>query len=177
MFQPSGHTSLLNRRVGVRGFTLTELLVVFGIIAILATMLMAGFMRMQQNARLTGMTDRVLSHLQLARSMAINHGAVYRVEIKSFVTAESQYGMWITADGSSAQLELTALPKNITVLGNLPGPTYVQEFNAGFNPDGTLSAIATTTNLYSIDIVDQSSSQGRTLQVFQGGMVRLKRGN
>ena len=172
MVQPSAHPSLVDRRAAARGFTLTELLVVFGIIGILATMLMAGFLRMQQNARLTGMTDRVLSHLQLARSMAINHGAVYRVEIKSFVTAESQYGMWIAPAGTTSQLELMPVQKSIDVSMTPAHPNHpVDRVSVTFNPDGS------SAGTIEINIVDQSTSQVRVVQVFQGGMVRLKRGN
>jgi len=152
---------------------MTELLVVFAIIAVLATMLMTGFIRMQQNSKLASATDRVISHLQTARAMAINHGKVYSYHLDYFKTLEQQYSMCVLpfADLSlpldqQKRYDTHSIDRSIQVK-NGAGLT---QFSIHFNPDG--SAVGSTTE---ISLFDTGSTHTRTVQIYQGGMIRLKR--
>jgi len=68
-----------------------EMVTVMAIVVILVASLVGGFAAMQKNQRLASSTQKVLSTLYLARSLAIGSNAIYHVRIEN----------WHTATGSS----------------------------------------------------------------------------
>lgn len=66
-----------------RGITLTEMLVVLAIIGILGTLTLGAYNRMQANARVAAATDRVMTLLQQARSLAISQNAIVHIRIQN----------------------------------------------------------------------------------------------
>lgn len=72
-----------HRRVG-RGFTLIELIVVISIMLLLLASLIGGYSTMQKAQRLRNSTEKVLSTLHLARSLAIANNAIYHVRVENY---------------------------------------------------------------------------------------------
>jgi prepilin-type N-terminal cleavage/methylation domain-containing protein len=70
------------------GVTLVEMVVVLAIIGILTAGLMGGYATMQRNQRIGVSTEKLLSTLYLARSLAIANNAIYHVRLENLITAD-----------------------------------------------------------------------------------------
>lgn len=66
------------------GFSLLEVMVVAVVVMIFSAMLLGGITYMMNNQRLSTSTDKVLSTLNLAKSLAITHNAIYQVRIQNY---------------------------------------------------------------------------------------------
>ncbi|MFH0939878.1 MAG: hypothetical protein V1899_11470 [Planctomycetota bacterium] len=80
-FIATHHSSLVTHRVG---FTLVEILVIIGIISILCAISISAYAKMQANQRLSQATDRVMSTLRHARSLAISNNAIYHIRLRNW---------------------------------------------------------------------------------------------
>jgi len=63
-----------------KGFTLVELLVLIGIFVLLAGIAVPGIYNYVRSNRLATTTERMAADMQLARSMSIANGRVYRLQ-------------------------------------------------------------------------------------------------
>ncbi|HYG76334.1 MAG TPA: type II secretion system protein [Planctomycetota bacterium] len=67
-----------------RGFSVPELIVVVAIMVILSASLISGYVNMQKNQRMKSATERFVTILHTARSLAITNNAVYHVYIDNW---------------------------------------------------------------------------------------------
>jgi type II secretory pathway pseudopilin PulG len=71
-----------------------ELIVVVTVMAILSASLVSGYTTLQKNQRLNSATDKVMSMLYKARSLAISNNAVYHVRIDNFHQKEQYVSIY-----------------------------------------------------------------------------------
>jgi type IV fimbrial biogenesis protein FimT len=129
----------------IRGFTLTELMVVIGVLAILLAIAAPSFTGVINSNRLATQANEVVASLQLARSEAIRRNArviVCRsIDGTACVTASGQ-GEWITfidADGSG-----TAQAAEILRVSSISPPVLVSNLvdRITFRPNGVATDAA-----------------------------------
>lgn len=86
----------------VRGFTLTELLMVVVVVAVLAVLAAPSFLEMLANSRLRGQAAEAYSDLQFARSASVERNAAVTVTF-------SGTGWQITRPGTSGDIVMKAV--------------------------------------------------------------------
>lgn len=179
------------------GFTVVELVVVIGIVGFLSSILVGGYIRMQQNTRISAMTDRVISNLQIARNMAINNAAVYRMDayattnpaypISLCVVEKEAHDAWLALTPPRPEMKRFEGQKIETrfKVRKLLGAAFApSEFYVGFNPDGTLNfdpnvVIVIYDLQRQVGGVDPTTpadiKDGAEIDIFQGGMIKRKK--
>jgi prepilin-type N-terminal cleavage/methylation domain-containing protein len=154
-----------------RGFTLTEMMVVVAMIAVLATMFIA------VNGRAAGsnantLAEQVAGTLQLARTRAVASRRIQRVEVHLELTPPElrvwqarNAGMKLSNINTADFIERVRIPRSVTLwaavvgaqaAGANPAQTTTQ-FDIDILPDGT----ATAATLYFTDVAQ--SRKGRVL--------------
>jgi len=121
-----------------RGFTITELLIVLGIIGISIAASWPSMQGLMQQHRLTGTTNELVTHLRLAREKSVAEGNNY---IVTFRIPLNDYQVW-DDEGSDAIMG----PDDLRRIHEMPDRTNVRNanfFGANriiFRPDGTANA-------------------------------------
>jgi len=157
------------RRMGViktqgkreSGFTLIELMVTVGILAMMAMIDTPAFMSMMPGMRLNGATRQVMGDLMAARMKAVklNH------RTKVIFDSSSQYRICDDADnnGSVADGEGDVKTKNIQ--DHYSDVTFSSTNNPIFSPRGSAASLPTVTL--------QNSSGTKTVTVSIAGRVKI----
>ncbi len=139
----------------MRGFTLTELMIVLMIIAIIAAIAVPGFSTLMQRTRLKTYANELVSSVYLARSEAIKRDATVRLCASSNGSSCNGAGSW--------QQGWIVIDPNDTVIRHQdsmqPGFVMFELSSAGFetmefNPSGIASAVA------NFKICQQSPTEG-----------------
>ena len=133
----------MKRKMGNRGFTLVELMVVVGIMGITLAASAPGFARFAHNWRLRGETDQLATFLRMARSAAVtkNTTAIFRFAMmtNSYFYFEDTNGNNLH-DVTEYQSETRTMPEGIRFQGHtLSGPILVFGPRGNTNESGTLT--------------------------------------
>ena len=150
---------MMKRKMGNRGFTLVELMVVVGIMGITLAASAPAFARFVQNWRLRGETDQMATFLRSARSAAVtkNTTAIFRFAMmtNSYFYFEDTNGNNIH-DATEYKSETHEMPEGIRFQGHtLSGPILV------FGPRGNTNESGTVT-------VENIHARTRVIRVFGG---------
>ncbi len=117
-----------------KGVTLVELIVVFVIIAIMATLIAPNIGGWLPNYRLRSATRDIVSTFRGAQMRAISENISYQVSFNSADTLLSSNNKGYIFGGT-----VTTLPSGITIISNT-----LQNCRAVFNPDSTCAFGAAT---------------------------------
>jgi len=122
-----------------KGFTLMELMVVVGILAILVSMAVPEFKRWNASQRLSASVRRIHSALQLARLEAIKEGRNVVVVFSEGTGLSGTYSAFVDDDGDRA------LDTGETVIasGSLPAPITINSARFDLGGTGTLDKLKT----------------------------------
>jgi len=134
------------RHARMRGYTLTEILVVIGVIAVLSLVSVPAFINYQQANVLRGAVRQLDGDLRQARMQAITNNLTIRVEFAadnvtySFYSSSDYGTTWTTYTAPRAFSSIRKLDKPVTVVGN----TFRDVNGNGlrdivFQPNGTLT--------------------------------------
>lgn len=136
----------------IRGFTLSEMMAVAGVIAVLVAVAVPNYLTLQPNMRLNGASREILGKLMWARSKAVEENATYNVTFPTDHTLEiRKSGVLIqTVD---IQTEYTGV--TLSKSGNDPA----------FDSRGTAGGATT--------ITITGSSGSKTVAVTAAGNVRI----
>ncbi|MDR1967666.1 MAG: GspH/FimT family pseudopilin [Burkholderiaceae bacterium] len=150
-----------HQRLAPRGFTLSELLVVVGIVAILSTLAAPSFVPLIERFRVRQAAEALKSTLYFARSEAIKHGGnVFVQKFSSRDCSASGNGSWncgwvvchdVHGDGTCGDI---ASSSNTEVLQRFDTPANIQVCNTSssgtipFNRWGLINGTAPGFNLY-----------------------------
>jgi prepilin-type N-terminal cleavage/methylation domain-containing protein len=159
MPKPSAHPGVGASRHGSRGFTLTELLVAIGIIALLSTLTVVSVKSLSNEARLSSGRNAVVAALGAARAFAMKNNQIVLVAIRPVLDDQgrNQYAeMWLMewtgetyTAGSTANptmldrfvpvsnASVTRLPRGIKVAG----PLYADDSDELWVTQSQLTAI------------------------------------
>ena len=150
---------------GFPGFTLTELVVVLGIIAFIASISIGAYSKARQQQRLSVAADKVRSALELAKDMAISNNTVYEFQLVATAT-NVQVSVYpkTPIDNVKCVNDEFFIDTGITVQ---PIP-----FTLDFNPDGSASQAVQ----FFVNDGSPNPTQGiniKRIDVYSGGMVKL----
>jgi prepilin peptidase dependent protein A len=143
----------------VKGFTLTELIVVVSIIAVLAGLSMPNLLAWRQKLYCKQTAMSIVSMLRLARSQAIATNLEQQVV---FDMANSRYGMQTGDKPYNASFPTAPVYTTITTRVTINPATTAQ-----FSPNG--SAVSAT----AVNIVDQTGVQRFTVSVAPSGRISV----
>ena len=162
---------------GRAGFSLLELLVVIGIIAVLAAALYPNLMNSLETKTLENEARDILTSLQRTKFLAVKHKFPHRLRFeqdaetslwKYIIEREETAGNWTMIPGFVSRL----IPPKFDVTVDLPDPDL----------DVVYSALGTVTNfdilhntviLQSDRLERQNQPDQREIQVYTGGSVRF----
>ena len=148
------------------GFSILELVVAIGILAVIAAIAVPGILSWQNKAKLSGAVNNLKSDLQMAKSRAIRDNALvvivfnatgYRIFLDNGVNA----GDW-NPDADEALFRARQLPAGITIKlpTDLDPPNNRTRFNSrGFPDPATLTGLGQTGNVTVEDL------SGRQIQI------------
>ncbi|NRH40775.1 GspH/FimT family pseudopilin [Pseudomonas sp. MS15a(2019)] len=153
------------------GFTLTELLIVVGLIAILAAIAVPGFSSLIRSNRVVGAAEELQNVLTYARSEAMARGVNVGVTAPN---VDAWTGALIVATVSSTVLGEAETLRSFTNTGLAASGVNSTGTAAAltFRPNGTLvSSAAATINVCASN---DKTTTGRTLTITQGGQISMK---
>lgn len=145
------------------GFTVVELLVVIGIVAVLAAVTIPGFLAFIPNYRLTGAAQELHGDIQMAKLRAIKNGVVVSISINTATDSYRMFyddgaganfgnGTWEQAEEES--IKTAAMPTGVDIVGT----TFTNDailFNSRGLPH----------NMAAISQVNLRNSRGRTTSI------------
>ena len=155
-----------------RGFSLIELVVVVGILAILAVASFPGIANSLEARALDGAGQDVLMALQTAKWKAASDKINYRVRFSQVGTSwkyilerEATAGIWTTAAGAVQK----SISTKFTVTLTLPTTKDIIFTSTGFvfNIDSTKNSIRIT----SAKLASLSQQSNRTVKFYAGGSI------
>jgi len=157
-----------NRLLSPSGFTLTEVLIVIALMAILTGIALPSFIEWRQNLYYKQAASEIANSLKTARSRAIalnqQHGIKFIPADKSYRFGKYSTNKWVFF-GSKGYLS------NNVVL-NIDGTTSAAattEPNISFNVNGA------SFNNYSVRIKDTKNSSRYTIAVERSGRIKMKK--
>lgn len=178
---------MANDRMGVRGFTLIELMVTISIAVVLMAVVVPSLTTFQRNAQLTSFTNTLVASLNAARGEAMKRGRYAMVVPKDGASWDSGWYVFVDMDRSQDYLDtadLTLLtsdakPGYISVEGNgnATGSTPYLMFDAsGYSKlkNGAFSSINLTLEIKRNDVSStEELRQTRRIKIARTGRVRV----
>lgn len=156
-----------SRLLSPSGFTLTEVLIVIALMAILTGIALPSFNEWRQNLYYKQAASEIADSLKTARSKAITlnqqHGVKFVTADKSYQFGKYSTNKWVFY-GSKGYL-------SSHVILNIDGATSATatEPNISFNVNGA------SFNNYSVCIKDAKNSSKYTIAVERSGRIRMKK--
>ena len=144
-----------------RGFTLTELLMVLGILSVVALIGGSWLSTQIPHYQLNGAVRQVRADLLAARMQAVSQGNEFRV----LFAEDSQYDI-LDDDNNNGKADAGELVENRSMQEDYPGVTIRSNRNPIFHPRGTASSLGTVT------IANQSGEKFVTVSMT--GQVKVK---
>jgi prepilin-type N-terminal cleavage/methylation domain-containing protein len=122
-----------NTARGRAGFSMPEVMIVVGIIALTAAVAIPGFISLLPASRANGAARTLFVDLQLARMQSISENNNYVV---TFSTADNSYSIYNDADNdfATAGIDTSELVKSVTLTDNFTGIQL--GYVSSTNPDG-----------------------------------------
>ncbi|MGD9345587.1 MAG: prepilin-type N-terminal cleavage/methylation domain-containing protein [Candidatus Aminicenantes bacterium] len=167
----------LNKQTGRGGFSLLEMLLVIGIIAVIAAALYPNLMNSLETKTLENEARDILTSLQRAKFLAVKNKFPHRVRFeqdaetnlwKYIIEREETVGNWTIIPQFVSRL----IPPKFNVTVDLPDP----DFDVIYSPLGTVTnydILHNTVILQSDRLDRQNQPDQREIQVFTGGSVRF----
>lgn len=148
-----------------RGFTLIELMVTLGVLAVLVSIAAPSFNTMIQNNRMTTRANDLVTALNLARSEAIRRGANITVCASSdATTCTGTWGQgWVILEGANVLRVFPALAGTITLAETSTAASVV------YQARGMVSAART----FNVCDSARSGETGRQIDVSAAGRVSV----
>ncbi|MCO7222873.1 GspH/FimT family pseudopilin [Pleionea sp. CnH1-48] len=147
----------------IKGFTLLEVVVTIGLVAILAAFAVPSFRTSIQNNQLAACSNKFVSAIQLAKSTAVTSRT--RTQIAR-VASTTGIRFQVTDEGNSSQvLEVFECLGNDISISLSPDVANIQYGSTGFRADGNGQVQLTVCN---------ELSKGKLVTVTTGGGVSTK---
>ena len=123
-----------------KGFTLVEMMIVIGTIAVITGIASLNYLSMRPGMRLNGAARQVMGDLMDARMNAVNQNNKYRV----FFMNDHEYKILDDDDGDGTE-DAGEQSKIKNIQSNYPGVTFSATGNPIFSSRGTADSTATIT--------------------------------
>ena len=146
------------------GFTLTEVLIVLGILSVLALLGGSWLSTQIPHYQLNGVVRQVRADLLAARMQAVSQGNEFRVVFED----KHQYDI-LDDDNNNGKADAGELVKTRSIEENYPGVTVQSNRNPIFHPRGTASSLGT--------ISVANSAGEKTITVSMTGRVKVQSSN
>lgn len=159
------------------GFSLLELLLVIGIIAVMAAAIYPNLMNSLETKTLENETRDILTSLQRTKFLAVKSKFPHRLRFeqdaettlwKYIIEREETAGTWTMLPGFVSRL----IPSKFVVTVDLPSP----DFAVGYSPMGTVTNFDLQHNtviLQSGRLESYNQPDQREIKVYTGGSVRF----
>jgi prepilin-type N-terminal cleavage/methylation domain-containing protein len=160
-----------NLKILTAGFTLVELLVVIGMIAIISAIATPSFIQWRENLQYKQAADGILAALRTAKSNAVTHNIQNRFECNTtgnryrITQGNRSYNSttWATINQDWASVPNGVILKTGDCTSN-------SDLNIQFNPNGTV-----TTGTNGTICVKDSSSEKYQIVVATSGRIEVKK--
>ena len=143
-----------------RGFTLTELMIVVALMAILAAIAVPNIIAQMPKYRLNGAARQVLSDLMAARMQAVSQNN----EFKVFFLDNHRY-MILDDDDNDGTADAGETTQTKDIQADYPDVTFSSTNDPIFHPGGTASNLATITL--------SNTSGTRSITISSAGRVKI----
>lgn len=137
-------------RIGNRGFTLTELMVVVAIAGVMASIAIPSYISYLPHLRLNAATRDLISDLRLARQLAVSKNATYTVNFVNQAQYQIERGATVVKAVDLVNVDIDPLPADFQ-----------------FTPFGTIPAQIAVT-------LRSDTAETRTINILTTGTVRLQ---
>jgi prepilin-type N-terminal cleavage/methylation domain-containing protein len=157
-----------------KGFTMTEMVVVTGIIVILAGIAFPSFMQWRRSLEYRESARNIVSILRDARSRAVHTNLQHRVELNA---ALRQYRM-TQGDRANSSSVFNTIIQDWTVLPtgvNMACPNLTVPVSIVFSPNGTATWLGAASPA-SIIVQDTAAVPKYTVSVFDTGRMQTRTG-
>jgi len=166
-----------HKPIGRAGFTLLELLIVIGIIAVMAAAMYPNLMNSLETKTLENETRDILTSLQRTKFLAVKSKFPHRLRFeqdaetnlwKYIIEREETAGNWIMIPRFVSRL----IPSKFVVTVDLPDP----DFAVAYSPLGTVTNFDLQHNtviLQSGRLESHNQLDQREIHVYTGGSVRF----